>query len=321
MSGSRISVVLPVYNEVGHIAFEVDRIRKNLEAGDRPFEVIVVDDGSTDGSSELLQEMEGIHLLRLPVNQGVGVARKWGTMQAQGDVVVWTDADMTYPNEDIAALVDQLEGFDQVVGARQTTGGSRNVFRHFAKWTIRRLAGYLTGKDIPDLNSGYRAFRRDAAAQYLHMFPRGFSCVTTLTMAFMTNGYSVKYVPIDYQPRAGESKFHWWWDTRRYLMQVVRMTLMWEPLRVFGPAAGVVALTGLGAFIYDLARGLGGVSANTLVLFALTLCLSVLGMTADVLVQLNRRASAVMPSTLEDHRSHEPDGDDDRALTPGHLPS
>ena len=104
-----------------------------------------------------------------------------------------------------------------------------------AKWFIRKLASYLTETDIPDLNSGLRAFRRDVAMQYVHHLPAGFSCVTTLTMSFLSNGYSVKYVPIDYFPRAGTSKFHWWRDTKRYLLQVVRMTLSYNPLKVFLP--------------------------------------------------------------------------------------
>ena len=148
---------------------------------------------------------------------------------------MWTDVDMTYPNDEIPMLVKELDGFDHVVGARRTEEGTHRVFRVPAKWFIRKLASYLTETDIKDLNSGLRAFRRDVAMQYVHHLPAGFSCVTTLTMSFLSNGYSVKYVPIDYFPRAGTSKFHWWRDTKRYLLQVVRMTLSYNPLKVFLP--------------------------------------------------------------------------------------
>ncbi len=104
-----------------------------------------------------------------------------------------------------------------------------------AKWLIRRLAQFLAGTKIPDLNSGFRAFRTDVARQYLNQLPVGFSCVTTITMTFLAGGYSVKYVPIDYAKRAGESKFHWYKDTRRYATQVVRMILSYNPLRIFMP--------------------------------------------------------------------------------------
>ena len=148
---------------------------------------------------------------------------------------MWTDVDMTYPNDEIPMMVKELDGYDHIVGARRTEEGTQRFLRVPAKWFIRKLASYLTDTDIPDLNSGLRAFRRDVAMQYVHHLPAGFSCVTTLTMSFLANGYSIKYVPIDYSPAAGTSKFHWWRDTKRYLLQVVRMSLSYNPLRVFLP--------------------------------------------------------------------------------------
>ena len=154
---------------------------------------------------------------------------------------------------------------------------------------------------IPDLNSGFRAFRREVGIQFLYLLPRGFSCVTTLTMTFLTNGYSVRYIPIDYAPRRGESKFHWWRDTRRYLLQVVRMTLMYAPLRVLGPPAVVVGLVAVGKLVYDLIDKSFRVGTNTLVLLGLTFALVLVGMLADLLVQLNRRRHDVVPATSFDH--------------------
>ncbi len=151
--------------------------------------------------------------------------------------MVWTDADMSYPNPDIPRLVKELDGYDQVVGARRTEQGSMKVIRIPAKWSIRKLAAYLVDQPITDLNSGFRAFRRDVAEQFLHVLPAGFSCVSTMTLSFLANGYSVKYVDIDYQPRAGHSKFHPWRDTKSYVTQVVRMVLSYNPLRIFMPIA------------------------------------------------------------------------------------
>ena len=294
-----VSVVLPVYNESGHLEKEIHRIRETLYASEFSFEIIVVDDGSTDGSGQILREIEGIRLLQFSTNRGSGSARKYGTMAARGRVVVWTDVDMTYPNDDIPELVRSMQGFDQVVGARRSEEGTIKLLRRPAKWLIRRLASYLSGVKIPDLNSGFRAFRRDVALQFLHLLPRGFSCVTTITMTFLNNGYSVQYVPIDYFPREGESKFHWWKDTRRYLLQVVRMVLSYSPLKVFMPPAIVIGLTGIGKAIFDIIDKDFRIGTNTLVLLGAAISLAILGMLADLLVQLNKRRHDVIPASLE----------------------
>jgi len=293
-----VSVVLPVYNEVGHLAQEVKRIRSALEASGRTFEIIVVDDGSTDGSGDALESLEGIRLLRFRNNRGAGAARRAGTNAARGRVVVWTDCDLTYPNDDIPRLVDTLdEGWDQVVGARTSEKGTARALRVPTKWMIRRLASYLTDTKIPDLNSGLRAFRRDVGSQFLHLIPAGFSCVTTITLAFLANGYSVQFVPIDYFPRAGRSKFHWWTDTRRYLLQVVRMVLMFNPLRVFGPIGVTLLLVGAGKIVYDILTKHGRIATNTIVVLFAAGVVIMVGLLADLLVQLNRPRDAVEPAS------------------------
>lgn len=292
-----ISIILPVYNEAGHVVDEIDRITKTMDDSDYSYEIIVVDDGSSDGSDEILRELPEIELIQFRQNRGSGAARKYGTMSARGRVVVWTDVDMTYPNDQIPALVAELDGWDQVVGARRSEQGTVKVLRGPAKWLIRKLASYLTGVRIPDLNSGFRAFRREVADQFLYLLPRGFSCVTTITLAFLTNGYSVKYVPIDYFPRAGESKFHWWADTRRYLMQVVRMVLMYEPLRMFGPPSMLLLLLGAGKVVFDLFDKGGRIATNTIVLFVVAAAIGLLGLLADLLVQLNKERHDVMPAS------------------------
>ena len=293
----QVSVVLPVYNEVTHLRAEVDRISKSLADAGISYEIIVVDDGSQDGSGEVASELD-VRLLRFASNRGSGSARKYGTMAARGDVVVWTDVDMTYPNDRIPQLVEDLEGFDQVVGARTSEEGAIRLLRRPAKWIIRRLASYLSRTDIPDLNSGFRAFRHDVADQFLYLLPRGFSCVTTITMAFLSNGYSIHYVPIEYSERAGESKFHWWRDTRRYLLQVVRMVLMHEPIRFFGPPAALLGLTAIGKLIFDLLDKDFRVATNTIVILALAFALAGVGLIADLMVQLNKRRHDVMPATM-----------------------
>jgi polyisoprenyl-phosphate glycosyltransferase len=245
-----VSVVLPCYNERDHVELEIKRIRAALEAAGLSYELICVDDGSVDGTQEVLKSIGGIRAILLPRNQGSGTARRIGTQQARGRVVVWTDADMTYPNERIPELVAQLDDtYDQVVGARKTESGTYKFFRVPAKWAIRKLAAYLTNTEIPDLNSGLRAFKRSVAEPYLRLLPSGFSCVTTITLAFLSNGHQVKYMPIDYFKRAGRSKFHPLRDAYNYIIQVLRMVMYFNPLRVLMP----VGLTLLTATVVKLA--------------------------------------------------------------------
>ena len=291
-----VSVVLPVYNERGHLRTEIERIQHALTASPYSFEIIVVDDGSNDGSETDLPTIPGIRLIRHSQNRGAGTARRTGTTAACGRVVVWTDVDMTYPNDEIPMLVKELEGFDHVVGARRTEEGTRRFLRVPAKWFIRRLASYLVETDIPDLNSGLRAFRRDVAMQYVHHLPAGFSCVTTLTMSFLANGYQVKYVPIDYFPRAGESKFHWWRDTKRYLLQVVRMTLSYNPLKVFLPLGIALLLVGLGKLIFDLFDKDFRIAANTLLILLASLQAITVGLLADLVVRATKPSTQVPPA-------------------------
>jgi glycosyltransferase involved in cell wall biosynthesis len=291
-----VSVVLPVYNEAGHVRDEIDRIRSGLAASPYTFEIIVVDDGSTDGTHAVLGEIEDIRLIRFGQNRGSGSSRKVGTRAARGRVVVWTDADMTYPNDQIPLLVKALEGHDQVVGARTSERGSVRALRVPAKWTIRKLAEYLTKTEIPDLNSGFRAFRRDVALQFLHLLPAGFSCVTTLTMTFLANGYAVGYMPIEYRERAGESKFHWWTDTKFYLLQVVRMILSYNPLRVFGPLSAALFAVAAVKLGWDTIDKDFRLATNTLLVFFAAFQLFVIGLLADLVVRVTRPRDEVDPA-------------------------
>ena len=294
-----VTIVLPVYNEAGHIADEVKRVRASMDASSYTYEILVIDDGSTDGSSGELKSLDGIRLVTFAQNRGSGAARRAGTVLAEGDVVVWTDTDMSYPNDKIPELVNQLNGWDMVVGARTSEEGSLKLFRVPAKWFVRKLASFLTETDIPDLNSGFRAFRRVVAMQYVHLLPAGFSCVTTLTMSFLSNGYGVRYTPIDYTARAGTSKFHWWSDTRRYFRQVIRMVLLWNPLRFFLPIGTVLGLAGGGKLIFDLVTKDFRVATNTVTVLISAAAVILVALVADLLVQLNKPRDVVLPAIID----------------------
>lgn len=297
-----VTIILPVYNEAEHLRAEIDRIRAAMDASEYSYEIIVVDDGSTDGSGELAATIGGVRVMRFLQNRGSGSARKAGTAAARGRVTVWTDVDMTYPNDTIPQLVKELDGYDQVVGARRTEEGTMKGLRVPAKWFIRKLASFLTQTKIPDLNSGFRAFRTDVARQYIRHLPPGFSCVTTMTMTFLSGGYSVKYVPIDYAKRAGESKFHPIKDTRRYGTQVVRMVLSYNPLRIFLPVGFALLLLGSGKLVYDAAKYDYRVTTNTLLVLFAAFQVIVIGLLADLVVRVTRDRDEVAPaaSSIQD---------------------
>jgi glycosyltransferase involved in cell wall biosynthesis len=281
-----VSVVLPCYNERDHVELEVKRIRTALTAAGLRHELVCVDDGSTDGTREVLQAIDGIRTILLPRNQGSGTARRIGTQQARGRVVVWTDADLTYPNERIPELVAQLdETYDQVVGARKSEAGTYRLLRVPAKWAIRRLAAYLTSTDIPDLNSGLRAFKRTVAEPYLRLLPPGFSCVTTITLAFLSNGHPVKYVPVDYFKRAGRSKFHPFRDAYNYLLQVLRMVMYFNPLRVLMPVALALLATTAAKLAYDLVVHHLRVTGSTVLVGLAAFNIIAIALLADLVVR------------------------------------
>src|SRR5437764_13289900 len=283
-----VTIILPVYNEAEHLRAEIDRIRAAMDASEYSYEIIVVDDGSTDGSGELAATIGGVRVMRFLQNRGSGSARQAGTAAALGRVTVWTDVDMTYPNDTSPQLVKELDGYDQVVGARTTEQGTMKSLRVPAKWLIRRLASFLTKTKIPDLNSGFRAFRTDVARQYLRHLPPGFSCVTTMTMTFLSGGYSVKYIPIEYGKRAGQSKFHPIKDTRRYGVQVVRMVLSYNPLRLFLPTGFALLAVGVGKLVYDIARYDFHLKTHTLLILFAAFQVFAIGLLADLVVRVSR---------------------------------
>ncbi len=291
-----VSIVLPVFNEKGHLHEEIDRIRAAMDASEFSFEIIVIDDGSSDGSGEALRAVEDIRLIQFLTNRGSGSARKYGTRAARGRIVVWTDVDMSYPNDLIPELVREMEGYDQVVGARTSEEGTHKLLRVPAKAAIRKLASYLVQTPIPDLNSGMRAFRRDVALQYVSQLPPGFSCVTTITLTFLAHGYTVKYWPITYSTRAGTSKFHWASDTRRYLLQVIRMTLSFDPFRVFLPIGFLFTFIGVAKLIHDVATRDFRVAINTLLIFLVAFQVFVIGMLADLIGRATRARDEVQPA-------------------------
>ncbi len=287
-----MSIVLPCFNEQDHVVLEVQRICQAMDASGTSYELIAVDDASTDGTLAMLHgakpRFPQLRVVHFPRNGGSGTVRRIGTQQASGDIVVWTDADMSYPNGHIPELVKVLDAdptVDQVVGARTSEAGRHKLLRVPAKWFIRKLAEHLVNAEIPDLNSGLRAFRRHVALPYLRLLPPGFSCVTTLTLAFLSNEHEVRYVPISYAKRAGKSKFHFLSDAYRYILQVLRMVMYFNPLKVLMPPALFLLCLGLAKGVFDMVVHPLYFAINTVLIFFTGLIIASLALLADLIVR------------------------------------
>lgn len=287
-----VSVVLPAFNEEQAMAKVIGDVRAAMESTSLAYEILVVDDCSTDRTA-LVAKDNGARVVRHAMNRGSGASRRTGILEARGEIIVMLDADGTYHAPSIPEMLKYFPEFDQVNGARTTEEGTLKPLRVSAKWFIRQLAIYLSGRPIPDLNTGLKAFKRSVMLRYLWVLPDGFSCVTTMTLAFLTNGHPVKYIATPYYRRIGKSKFHPVTDTANYLATVLRMVTYFRPLRVFGPVS--LAMLGLGVIksFYDIAlrSGKHSIEESDIILISAGITVGAVGLLADLIVaQRNRGA-------------------------------
>lgn len=281
-----VSIVVPAYNEAKGVKQVLDQLFAALAdrmPAELPYEVIVVDDGSDDGTAAALAscDHEPLRVLRHSTNRGYGAALKSGIRHARHPWILITDADGTYPSEPIAELLQHRELHEMVVGAR--TGAIREMpwIRRPPSWVLRKLASYMSGRKIPDLNSGFRVMRKDIVERFFNILPDNFSFTSTITIAMLSSGYSVKYLPIDYHRRQGRSKIRPFADTLGFLRLIIRTTMFFDPLRIFLPAAvvfiGAAFVVGIGSYAV-LGKLL---DTSTLLLFVTGVQLLALGMLAD----------------------------------------
>lgn len=245
-----VAVVVPAYNEEGAIASQIENVRVVMDAGGRPWELIVVDDGSTDGTAASA-ESTGVRLIRLGRNRGYGAALKAGIHAAQHELIVITDADGTYPSEAIPAMLEHAAHHDMVVGARIGENVAIPLVRRPAKWVLGRLASYMAEQEIPDLNSGLRVMKKSLVEKFEHLLPSGFSFTTTITLALLCSDYAVHYHPIEYHKRVGRSKIRPG-HAYQFLMLILRTIVYFNPLRFFLPLGAFFFTAGMAKFGYDI---------------------------------------------------------------------
>ena len=249
------TVVIPCYNEEQAIADTIRSIRAALSRLEE-YAIIVVDDGSTDGSAAVLAGIErgdgNLRVVRHARNRGYGAALKTGIAQAETEYLVITDADGTYPNERIPDLVQIVRQADMVVGARVGADVVYPLIRKIPKAFLRIYASWLSGREIPDLNSGLRVMRRSVVQRFLRVLPDTFSFTTTITIALHTNGYDVRYIPVGYAARVGKSKIRPIRDTLNFINLIVRTGTYFAPMRVFFPVSVLLFLGAIGSALFDV---------------------------------------------------------------------
>ncbi len=287
-SKPQVSIVLPAYNEELAIAKVIDDVQAAMRTTSYAYEILVVDDNSTDKTAAVAQS-KNVRVVKRLVQGGSGASRRTGILESQGEIIVMLDADGSYEAGDIPKLLAYFPDYDQVNGARTSEQGTLKLLRTPAKWFIRKLACYLTSTNIPDLNTGLKAFKKDIMKKYLWVLPDGFSCVTTMSLAFLTNGYAVKYVPTTYHKRIGESKFHPIKDTASYFNTVVRMVMYFKPLRVFMPLFLILSAFAIIKSILSLAFT-STLQESDIIIFMTAIIVATLGLIADLIVTYHNRA-------------------------------
>lgn len=222
-----VSVLVPIYNESRSLHTTLYALHTVLVGLNNPFEIIAIDDGSTDGTCTLLQTLDlpGLVVLSHPGNYGYGASLTNGLRHARYTNIVITDADGTYPIEQIPHLLAALDEYTMAIGARSGRHAAGSCARRAAKWALRQLAQMLTGATIADLNSGLRAIRREALEALIPILPNRFSWTSTVTVGLHMLKQPVVYMPIAYYERTGSSKFHPVCDTLRAVQCILRAFL------------------------------------------------------------------------------------------------
>jgi glycosyltransferase involved in cell wall biosynthesis len=239
---TEFSIIVPVYNEEDVIEKFSENLRRALSESTDTYEIIVVDDGSNDKTFSIASKIPGIKIIRHPYNKGNGAAVKTGILKAKGEKLVIIDADGQHDPQHILEMLKLLDEYDLVVGARGSFGvGKRGI----GNIIVSKLASYLSGIVIPDLTSGFRAFKKEKMLEFIDLLPNGYSLPSTSTLAFATSGYNVKFIPITAQVRqGGKSNIHILKDGMKFLVLIFRMISLFKPLKIFTPVSIFLLLLG-----------------------------------------------------------------------------
>jgi glycosyltransferase involved in cell wall biosynthesis len=279
-----ISVIIPAYREEKVIGGVVEKVRWVMDATGRNHEIIVVDDGSDDETAAEAQ-IAGARVISHPYNIGNGAAIKTGIRQAKGKILIMMDGDGQHNPEVIPELLEKIDRYDMVVGAR--TGGSEShLHRKMANGCFNLFASYICKRKIQDLTSGFRAIKTDIARRFVSLLPNSFSYPTTITMAVVRAGYSLVYVPIKTNRRVGKSKIKLIRDGSRFFLIIVKIATLFSPMRVFLPVSAAMFLTGLGYGLFRILFMGGRYGPTSAMLITMSVVVFMVGLVSEQVAQV-----------------------------------
>lgn len=289
-----ISIVIPVFNEAENLPGLLGKARA---LGLSDVEIIVVDDGSTDGSADIALKA-GANVIRHPYNIGNGAAIKNGIRAARGRLIIFIDGDGQHQPEDIPKLIAESTNYHMVVGARGT-GSKLRFHRYAANLLYNRLASYVTKFKVQDLTSGFRVLSRRDALRFIDLLPNTFSYPTTLTLAFLRSGLTVKYVPIQSLYRSGQSKISLIGDGIRFLLIITKIATLFSPLRVFLPVSLFFFVAGLGNYLYTFLSQ-GRFTNMTVFMWTTAVIIFMLGLVSEQIAALRMERQHATPKAWVD---------------------
>lgn len=281
VAGRAVTVIVPAFNE----ARAIGRVVAELVEHYPHYEILVVDDGSSDETGELAAAA-GARVLRHERNKGYGAALRTGCRQARGEILCFCDADGQHHPDDVGRLVREIGVFDMVVGARLPNSHAP-LSRRPGKVVLALFAGALLRTRIPDINSGLRAFKREVLLKYLHLMPSGFSFSTTSTFAMLKSERPVKWVPITVEKRVGTSSVSQLRDGFQTLLLMLRLTTLFEPLRVFLPVSAAMMLVAFGFLAANLGMG-RAVPQTSVIMSVSSIIVFMMGLVIDQVSALRR---------------------------------
>lgn len=280
-----VSVIVPAFNEQDAIGQTVGEIEAALRTESYDFEIIVVDDGSTDETRARAEET-GATLIVSETNLGYGAALKLGIAAARFEYIAILDADATYPPSHLPRMIELCRDKDMVVGDRGAAMTNVPLARRPAKWILKKLASFLAERDIPDINSGMRVFRKSELVPFIALLPDKFSFTTTSTLCMVCNAKRVAYTPIPYGARIGVSKIRPR-DFLNFVILILRISTLFNPLRVFLPLGLAFFLLGTAKFAYDVVQW--NLSESAIFLWLTAVIIWAVGLVADMTSRLHLR--------------------------------
>lgn len=243
-----VSIIIPAYNEEKGIKHTLQKLKGGNKT--KNWEIIVVDDGSSDSTAKIASEMD-VKVIRHPYNKGYGASLKTGVRNAKNDILVFMDADDQHNPEDMGELLEHIGEYDMVVGARSKTSYT-SFFRRPGKTLLNIIANYLMNMKIPDLNSGFRVVKKEIIEKFVHILPNSFSFSTTITLATIKGGFNIKYIPITTYKRKGKSIVNPIRDGIKTVLLIIRIIVLFNPLKIFFPVSFFLFLLGIGYLIFAL---------------------------------------------------------------------